>query len=94
MSVDYEPISTVIIDFAEHLRKKELIQPILDNQIPNETVAISILAFIEQMTDLCADLLINENTLNGKALDYQVVEKAYILIECAIAEAGFEYLTE
>ncbi|WP_158001064.1 MULTISPECIES: hypothetical protein [unclassified Pseudoalteromonas] len=92
MNVNYEPLSTVIIDFAEHLKKGKLIQPILDNQISNETTAKEILVFIEKMTDLCAELLQEEKQLNGKPLDYCVVEKAYILIECNVSDAGFEYL--
>ena len=44
------------------------------------------------MTDLCAELLQEEKQLNGKPLDYFVVEKAYILIECNVSDAGFEYL--
>ncbi len=94
MSVNYEPLNTVIVDFAEYLKKDKLIQPILDNQIPNETVAKEILVFIEEMADLCADLLKEEKQLNGKSLDYHIVEKAYILIECNVSESGFEHLIE
>ena len=94
MSVNYEPLNTIIIDFAEYLKKPELIKPILDNQIPNETVAKNILIFIEEMANICADYLKEGKKLNGKNLDYNAVEKAYILIECNIVEAGFEYLIE
>ena len=94
MSVNYEPLNTVIVDYAQYLKKDKLIQPILENKIPNETVAKEILEFIEEMADLCADLLKEEKQLNGKSPDYHIVEKAYILIECNVSEAGFDHLIE
>ncbi len=95
MNVNYEPLSTAIIDFAEQLKKPELVRPILDNQILDEKLAKKILVFINEMAQLCAELSNSDRKLdNNTEPDYDAVEKAYILIESNISEAGFDYILE